>query len=565
MTRPPIASEIPTLNVEIAQARHNVHRAIELLAESNDPPRLFVRGGRLARFRVDENGRPLVEPFARPADDAALRVELDARIEFGRQTKPKKDADPTWKSLPAPREIVGGVRTDGQWPGIPPLEAVTEAPTIRADGEIIDEPGYDEPSRLLYHPGPYLHVPAIPRRPPRDQVTAAVAALDDVLCDFPFASPASHANALALLLTPLVRPAIDGPVPLALVSGTKAGTGKGLLIEIASRIATGRGAGLTPVPATDEEMAKVIGSLLLAGANFIAFDEVDELRSGALASALTARVVKPRILGESTMAELPQRATWVAAGNNIRLRGDLVRRCYWIELDAKVARPYERTGFRHPELVAHVSERRAELIAAALTIARAWYAADRPAADVPTLGGFEQWAKTLGGILAHAGIDGFLADQHAKHRAADHDSAEWERFLAAISALYREDTFTVGDLLGHLRDGNGLLTDAAPDDLIANVQGATLGSGRSRLGKALRDRKNTRFGDAGYHLVATEETARNGTRWTVYTDAEVSEVAEVLPLTTRARGRAGAGTARGKTSETSKPLHSESAATETAS
>jgi hypothetical protein len=555
VTRPALTTKLPTLEPAQFTPRFAVSRAIEIVAAHNDPPRMFVRGGQLARVRSDENEQPLIETFDRPADDAALRTELDARIEFGKWSAVARGKEPEWKPIHAPKDLVGSVRTNGTWPGIPALEAIVQAPTIRADGEIVDEPGYDEKSRLLYHPGADLQVQAIPRRPPRDQVTAAVDALDDLLADFPFATDSGRANAFALLLTPLVRPAIAGPIPLALVSGTKAGTGKGLLIEVASRIATGRPPGLTPVPPSDEEMAKVIGALMLAGATFVAFDEADELRAPSLALALTASVIKPRILGQSSMAELPQRATWVAAGNNIQIRGDLHRRCYWIRLDAKVARPYERTGFRHPNLIAHVAERRGDLITAALTIARAWYAAGRPPADLPTFGGFEPWAKTLGGILAHAGIDGFLNDHQAENRRADEESADWEAFLTHLRTLRNGDPFTAGDILAAIHGADDDVLDALPDDLANALQGATPASARSRLGKALDKREGTRFGDPGYHLVREGRAPRGGVKWRIDTDAEVAQVAEVFNLPTRAGARGRTGIDSPETSETSAPLH----------
>jgi len=43
-------------------------------------------------------------------------------------------------------------------------------------------------------------------------------------------------------------------------------------------------------------------------------------------------------LGRTEMAkDLPQRATWMATGNNLHVGGDLARRCYWIRLDAGMA------------------------------------------------------------------------------------------------------------------------------------------------------------------------------------------------------------------------------------
>jgi hypothetical protein len=53
---------------------------------------------------------------------------------------------------------------------------------------------------------------------------------------------------------------------------------------------------------------------------------------------------------------------WVGTGNNVRVGADLRRRCYWIRLDAEVARPWERSGFRHPNLRQWTRERRGQLV-----------------------------------------------------------------------------------------------------------------------------------------------------------------------------------------------------------
>lgn len=60
----------------------------------NDPPTVFVRGGRLARVRCDERGRPQIETLT----DASLRIEINDRISFRRLTN---GADgPTSKVIP---------------------------------------------------------------------------------------------------------------------------------------------------------------------------------------------------------------------------------------------------------------------------------------------------------------------------------------------------------------------------------------------------------------------------------------------------------------------------------
>ena len=55
--------------------------------------------------------------------------------------------------------------------------------------------------------------------------------LEDLVADFPFADAASRQNLFGLLLTPIVRPALDGNVPVHLAEAALERTGKTKLLE----------------------------------------------------------------------------------------------------------------------------------------------------------------------------------------------------------------------------------------------------------------------------------------------------------------------------------------------
>ncbi|HEV2752936.1 MAG TPA: hypothetical protein VGV36_03760 [Solirubrobacteraceae bacterium] len=309
-------------------------------------------------------------------------------------------------------------------------------------------------------------------------------------------------------------------------------------------------------PLREEEWAKTLLSVVMAGASFVVLDEAGELRSPALAAALTAPVFEGRVLGRSENVQLPQRATWAAAGNNIRLGGDLARRCYWIRLDAKTARPWQRDGFRHADLLAWAATRRTDLLAALLTLARAWYA-DKcpPAPDAPTLGGFNAWAHTIGGILHNAGIPAFLGNLEHLYAQADEEAAAWEAFLAAWQRHYGDGPVRVAQLTDDLTTSEEL-RDALPEDLAMALDRSTA-SFKAKLGKGLGKRAGTRYGDQGARVERCGQDARSAlSSWRVVSDqtAEVAEIAEVWGRGDYADTR---GRARGLgdiTSTTSAPL-----------
>jgi putative DNA primase/helicase len=133
------------------------------------------------------------------------------------------------------------------------------------------------------------------------------------------------------------------------------------------------------------------------------------LSSSALANVLTAPNVEGRILGKSEMVSIPNSACWYATGNNLEVAGDLGRRSYLIQMDAQDAKPWERdaTEFRHHDIKKWIKDNRGYLVAAALTMVKAWIIAGKPKAQGKPMGSFEEWAETIGGILGYAGVKGF--------------------------------------------------------------------------------------------------------------------------------------------------------------
>lgn len=107
------------------------------------------------------------------------------------------------------------------------LQGITQSPTMRADGTILQEPGYDPASGLLYDPG-HVIFPLIADAPTQEQARAALDILASPFRAFSFADEADRSVALAAVLTALVR-AMFPSAPLFAVDAPTAGTGKSLL------------------------------------------------------------------------------------------------------------------------------------------------------------------------------------------------------------------------------------------------------------------------------------------------------------------------------------------------
>jgi hypothetical protein len=435
----PDPEELPAICVNGRQLRDVSAEALDALQAANIPPVLYARGSLIVAIVLNEKGRKVISPVRK----AALRGRLSRTANYY-----KVNADGEESGCAPPMEVVEDILSvpPSIWQ-FPPLEGLTEIPVIRPDGNILDLPGYDPATGYYYAPDPELYIPPIPSVPTQDHIDVSRALIEEVFCNFPFVDDASRANAIAGLITTIVRPAISGPTPLLVNDAPQAGTGKSLQADVISLIATGRAAEMFSAPKDADEWRKQICTALLSGTQVAVFDNVTRpLDSGELCKVLTATLYADREFKTHDKILLPVNTIFIATGNNIRLRGDMPRRCYHVRLDAKDSRPWQRTEFRHPDLKRWVSGHRGELVAALLTLARAWWVAGCPKPGVKPLGSYEAWTITVGGILEHAGISGFLANATTLYEEADSESAEWQAFFEALDTAFYSEAFTTADL-----------------------------------------------------------------------------------------------------------------------
>ncbi|MFC2053501.1 hypothetical protein ACFLV7_04265 [Chloroflexota bacterium] len=421
----------------------------------------------------------------------------------------RKNSDP-------PPKVARDIIARGSW-SFPPIIGIVEAPILRPDWSIMQTQGYDPQTGLYYSPASDFVMNPIPDHPTEAQVARAKELLLEVIQDFPFKDEASRANMLGLLITPAVRPAIEGCIPLASINAPQAGTGKSKLCEITGLISTGHEPALLPYSQESEEMRKKITSALRMSANVIVFDNISvELNSDELASALTTKLWVDRLLGRNELLRLPQRATLIANGNNLRIGGDLPRRCYLIELDAKMSQPWKRSDFHHPELVEWVKENRPDLMWAIFVLVRAWVSAGKPTFKGPMLGSFTQWVNIVGGILKNASIEGFLSNLETLYDSVDEEGSQWEAFLLTLQDIFKQDWFTSAQVSDALLDIPSLV-DALPDEFGSpfRYNGEIDHRFKQKLGIELRKRVNTRYGSKQMFIKNKKDSHLNISKWRV--------------------------------------------------
>lgn len=309
---------------------------------------------------------------------------------------------------------------------VPRLRAVISAPTLRPDGTVLSTPGYDEATGLLLVGDRIWR--QVPDSPSKRDALNALDALVEPIDAFPFVDNSDRSAALALLITSVMRPCLR-TVPMFTVTAPAAGTGKSLLIDVAAILATGRKAAVVTPTQDEAELEKRIGAAALAGDQIISIDNVTHiLRSDQLCQLLTQEEVQVRVLGASKNVRIPSTALICATGNNLSIHGDLNRRAIRIRLDAKCERPDERRFDRDPTSLA--SRKRAELVAAALTVVRAYLSAGAPSQASP-MGSFEDWSDTVRSALIWLGMGDCRGDVDAM-RADDPEKAELAEIIDAL-------------------------------------------------------------------------------------------------------------------------------------
>jgi len=393
-----------------------------------------------------------------------------------------------------PKNVRDAMRERKVWPGLPWLEGVISGPTMRPDGSILSRPGYDAGTGLLYLPGG-VAFPPIKKRPTRDDARAALVDLTEPFEEFPFTEyTVGLAVTVAAVLTLIGRAAFDGPAPMFPVRSPTPGSGKDLLACGVGIIGTGREPARTTAPRGrdgDTEWRKRILAHALAGDPAILIGNVDGvLRSATLADTLTKTTLTERLLGSTENVTIPIRAVWLVSGNGLGFGGDLGRRVVPVELDPGVEYPEDREGpepgrgWKHSDLLAYIRAERPRLVAAALTVLRAFDLAGRPTHGKPPKGSFEAWDKLIRAAVIWAADTDPLAACETIRSEADSDLDGLRSALACWRETFTDRALTAAEAVAAARAQAH--RDTSPDPELLTALATLAGCDVARLdGRAL--------------------------------------------------------------------------------
>lgn len=334
-----------------------------------------------------------------------------------------------------PTPILTGILERALYPGIRELRTVTRSPLLRPDGVVLDIPGYDPRSGIVYLPDRKDYLPLGEDRSLEAAQMAALR-LTALVDEFPFKDARRDMTAwLALTLTLVARYAIRGPIPFFLAEGNIQGAGKDLLLKAACWIAFPTLCfGTLP---EETEFAKRIDALAREGKSHYLYSNVKSRIGGtALEAVTTSRTWTARILAETATFTWPWDCVLMASANGAELTPDMVRRTITIRLEFPGdAEELQKRTFRITDLEATLSRARPSLLRDALLILSCFHTAERPANPECKMAGYEGWADFIPSCLTWLGYPNIL---RAHGKAPAGSNPQDEALTALLLAWYDE-------------------------------------------------------------------------------------------------------------------------------
>lgn len=366
---------VQTLQIEKGELPRVLDAILERLRSDGQ---VFERAGVLVRF-ADDVLVPVERPWLQTHIEEAFTLEtFDAR-------------SGTWRPQHCPDNIPARVMSArGRWK-LPKVSGVVTFPVMRADGCIINHPGFDADTGLLF----IDNEPTRPTPYPMDKraLSEALERIWAPFAQFPFDNDVSRGVFMCALLTTVCRPALP-TAPAFLIRAYAPGTGKSLLSEILMML-VGAPATALPLPESNpEEIEKRLFSKLRTGCAGMVLDNLTGvIESAAMCAVLTSAEPEGRILGLSEVVRVQNRALFVLNGNNVAPGGDLFRRVLPITLDANTEAPERRRFTFEPRyMIRHRLEAyRSDLLSVLLT----YQAEGAPVVGVGAFGSFDEWERLV--------------------------------------------------------------------------------------------------------------------------------------------------------------------------
>ena len=436
------------------------------LVEKQDPNKLkiFVKENQLGRIKYSTKMKRVSEDYSKEVTSSIfeeftrddIKGSLNRIANFYRLTKKEESINEVLLADP-PTSVGSDIIHHQNLDKIPYLVQIINHPIVTKNWEIVNKPGYHKESQMYLEPSKLVEIEHM-------DIETAYGILGEWLSDFPFKDYSDLCNAVALLITMLIRPALpEGELPpLFIITANSQGAGKSTLAQILSAVIIGEAAGSTQLPTNEEEIRKAIGAELILGTEVVVLDNITEqviVASSSLASAISEPTIRFRILGKSKMIHADNTATYILTGNNVDANADLVDRACFIRLDTE-QRVAERS-FRTESILSDTIKNRTKLFSAVYTIVKSWIDNGKKRGDAKHRSNV--WAKYMSGMFDmidnHVNLevqddDGnpirplkqFLSNDTEARIKANPEFSDWCAFRKRVLDAFGEEPWTVSDV-----------------------------------------------------------------------------------------------------------------------
>jgi putative DNA primase/helicase len=459
--------------------------------------------------------------FAEPAAER-IQFRLDDKVHFLRFDMRSNQ----WVSKSCPTALARRIIGAAAELGFRPCAGIVTVPLF-IRGRIVTEQGYHSPTGLVLDCQSDL--PSIPNRPTQQQARRAAIVMLRPFRGYLGGLPNGQrkklrASILTAVLTAVLRPSLPA-APAILFDANQPGAGKGKMARAIATISTGRYPAIITEGHSEEETEKRLAAAILSGASSLLLDNLQRtLASSTLESGLTEGVATIRPFGKLTDTTVPCSALVLITANNAALRADMLRRTLPVRIVVNTETPELRRFDFDP--YAKAKKQRFAIIAAALTVAKAWWQArdtdEGCRIRQTTLGSFEAWAELVAGAVEFlTGINPVSLIEERK--AEDPRRGDERGLVAAMFAAFGSAEWKAGD---------------AAEKLAAQVWAGVVRfkgekpSGRE-IGGWLRSRRDRVFGP--YALRCSTDTAKNVTLWWIecLDRRDMRDIRDIAPFAAR--------------------------------
>jgi hypothetical protein len=381
-------------------------------------------------------------------DENLLRYEVGGRVQFFMK-KRQRDGSVRDVLIDPPDKVMKNVLALRRRRSLRPLSGVITAPTLRLDGTVLQDRGYDPRTKLLLECPTQIR--KVDEHPTLDHAKRAIDALWLPFHEFPFCSSLDRAVHLAAILTASVR-AVLPSAPAFAYDAPIQGSGKTLLARCVGVLANGSDPSVYPHISgrDDDEVRKRIFSSLKANAKAMIWDNVvGQFDSVSMAALLTSPTFTDRILGQSQSLTLPNSMMVLLTGNNLAFQGEMPRRVLISRIDPATDRPFGRSFEVVP--YDYCLKLRGEMINAALTLIRAALTHQVESPYEGRLASFERWDAWVrhAVVFANELTPNFFGDPMDAikiNQATDPEQEALSSFLSSFEAVFGDRPISVPEL-----------------------------------------------------------------------------------------------------------------------